>query len=70
VHEFTRDAILFKNARFLSVKKHSFFRKKRGKLSIFLFVENSFYERIIVEINALLEDRVNKSVKGGVSMES
>ena len=27
--------------------------KKEGKISIFLFVENSFYERIIVEINAL-----------------
>jgi hypothetical protein len=26
--------------------------KKEGKISIFLFVEKSFYEHIIVEINA------------------
>jgi len=43
----------WRNALFTQ-NRDSFFRKqKEGKISIFLFVEKSVYERIIVEIIAL-----------------
>jgi len=43
-----------KITRFLEALKRIFLQKIKEKtISIFLFVENSFYGRIIIEINAL-----------------
>jgi hypothetical protein len=46
-----KQGIQFNQHAYLRGKKNSFFvNKKKGKISIFLFVEKGFYEHIIGEI--------------------